>query len=509
MSAQGNTSSKHVVIVTAPQQGHLIPVIELGVQLVRLNGCRVSVVVSKAAAESATKRHLVPAQYTQHLTLVPVDDGFEITEDGVPDPQRMLKTIQLFIAPYDKLARVIRTRNDLPGHKASDRDEQICPLPPHRVDHIVAELFASSCIEHIRSLGVPYSGFVPSSASANLFMLKALEGARDTATAAATAAGPPIDPPAGPPSPEMPKMHPDIAKFLGRSIALIFSCPRVLYNTYEGMEGGAMESLRKHPMTRNSTLYTVGPLSLCGREPVTDATTTVTAPKTGKTTEPVSPIAQYALSWLDKQHAAGRPVVYISHGSVAQLTSEQVVQLAQALDKLKDRVSFVWAMCVGQQAHLPASAGVDFDIFNDAATHVARQDATVLVMGWAPQFTILEHPATRAFVSHCGWNSTIEALGFGMPIVAWPMFAEQHANAAMVASPEVQIGVVVPGTAVAGGRLVPCDEIVATVQQVLGAAGQESTYYKNARRLGQLAHDAVKLDSGSTIKNLCAFLHDA
>ncbi|KAJ0088975.1 hypothetical protein Patl1_33201 [Pistacia atlantica] len=51
------------------------------------------------------------------------------------------------------------------------------------------------------------------------------------------------------------------------------------------------------------------------------------------------------------------------------------------------------------------------------------------VIGWAPQVSILAHKAIRGFVSHCGWNSTLESIWFGVPIATWPMYAEQQFNA--------------------------------------------------------------------------------
>uniref|UniRef100_A0A7N0RGB9 UDP-glycosyltransferases domain-containing protein n=1 Tax=Kalanchoe fedtschenkoi TaxID=63787 RepID=A0A7N0RGB9_KALFE len=59
---------------------------------------------------------------------------------------------------------------------------------------------------------------------------------------------------------------------------------------------------------------------------------------------------------------------------------------------------------------------------------LTRIGARGLVCGWAPQAEILAHRAIRGFVSHCGWNSILEALWFGVPIAAWPMYAEQKAN---------------------------------------------------------------------------------
>ncbi|GAV72730.1 UDPGT domain-containing protein [Cephalotus follicularis] len=56
------------------------------------------------------------------------------------------------------------------------------------------------------------------------------------------------------------------------------------------------------------------------------------------------------------------------------------------------------------------------------------KDRGFVVKSWAPQVKVLNHDSVGGFVSHCGWNSTIEAVCGGVPIVAWPLFAEQHVN---------------------------------------------------------------------------------
>ncbi|KAL7748518.1 hypothetical protein RI367_006213 [Sorochytrium milnesiophthora] len=62
----------------------------------------------------------------------------------------------------------------------------------------------------------------------------------------------------------------------------------------------------------------------------------------------------------------------------------------------------------------------------------------------------------------------------------------------MIASPEVHIGVVVPGTSLVGGRIVPADEIVDAVSQAIGTDGKETIYRQNARRLGKTARSSMK-----------------
>nr|DAD20990.1 TPA_asm: hypothetical protein HUJ06_022453 [Nelumbo nucifera] len=54
--------------------------------------------------------------------------------------------------------------------------------------------------------------------------------------------------------------------------------------------------------------------------------------------------------------------------------------------------------------------------------------AGLVVKSWAPQVAVLNRESVGGFVSHCGWNSVLEAVVAGVPILAWPLYAEQHMN---------------------------------------------------------------------------------
>ncbi|KAL2329892.1 hypothetical protein Fmac_017473 [Flemingia macrophylla] len=118
------------------------------------------------------------------------------------------------------------------------------------------------------------------------------------------------------------------------------------------------------------------------------------------------------LEWLDQQPP--RSVIYVSFGSMVSLKPNQFKELALALDLLER--PFIWIVRKGN--------GLEE---NNEYPHEFKGSQGKIV-GWAPQKKILCHPATACFISHCGWNSTMEGVFYGVPFLCWPFCSDQLMN---------------------------------------------------------------------------------
>jgi hypothetical protein len=91
-------------------------------------------------------------------------------------------------------------------------------------------------------------------------------------------------------------------------------------------------------------------------------------------------------------------------------------------------------------------------------------DRGLIIRGWAPQLLILSHASTGGFLSHCGWNSTAEAIGRGVPFLAWPIRGDQHYNATLVVR-HLKVGYKVAEDL---SEMVKKEDIVKGVERLMG-----------------------------------------
>ncbi|PPD80491.1 hypothetical protein GOBAR_DD22594 [Gossypium barbadense] len=126
-----------------------------------------------------------------------------------------------------------------------------------------------------------------------------------------------------------------------------------------------------------------------------------------------------------------------------------------------------------------------------------------MVVPWCSQVEVLSHPSLGCFVTHCGWNSTLESLVTGVPVVAFPQWTDQGTSAKLIED------VWGTGVRVSGNEegIVERDEIVRCLDLVMGDDEKGMEVKKNVEKWKGLARE-VAMKGGSMDMNLKAFVDD-
>ncbi|XP_059636261.1 flavonol 3-O-glucosyltransferase F3GT2-like [Cornus florida] len=135
------------------------------------------------------------------------------------------------------------------------------------------------------------------------------------------------------------------------------------------------------------------------------------------------------LLWLDGHKTAS--VAYISFGTITTPPQNELVALSEALEA--SGVPFLFSLRDNSRHLLP-----------EGFLERTRKSTTGKVVSWAPQLQVLEHTSVGAFVTHCGWNSILEGITSGVPMICRPFFGDQKLNSGMVEN-VWQIGVRIEG----------------------------------------------------------------
>lgn len=181
-----------------------------------------------------------------------------------------------------------------------------------------------------------------------------------------------------------------------------------IVNTFESFEPRAVKAISDGICVPNSLtppLYCVGPLIVSNDR---------------------TPHEHECLRWLDLQPS--QSVVFLCFGSMGLFSKEQLMDMAVGLENSGHR--FLWVVrnppMDGDQMKLPSEP--DLDVLLPKGFVDRTKDRGLVLKSWAPQVAILSHDSVGGFVTHCGWNSTLEAVCAGVPMVAWPLYAEQRMN---------------------------------------------------------------------------------
>ncbi|XWS74028.1 hypothetical protein CRYUN_Cryun02cG0180400 [Craigia yunnanensis] len=192
------------------------------------------------------------------------------------------------------------------------------------------------------------------------------------------------------------------------------------------------------------------------------------------------------MTWLDDQPQSS--VVFLCFGSMGSYGAPQVKEVALGLEQSGYR--FLWSLRMPPPPQDDATGIINYKNPEDILPEgfMERIQGRGMICGWAPQVEVLAHKAIGGFVSHCGWNSILESLWFGVPIVTWPMYAEQQLNAFKMVK---ELGLAVEmrlDYRTETSDLVMADEIEKAVRLVMDGG---SEVRKKVKEMAEMARKAV------------------
>lgn len=245
----------------------------------------------------------------------------------------------------------------------------------------------------------------------------------------------------------------------------------VLVNSFHGLEP---EFAEHYKTSLGGRAWLVGPVSPCA----------------------VNEHSSGHLAWLESKKPGS--VLYVCFGSQARFTASQLGELATGL--MASKHHFIWVV----RKDSP-------EIWLERENGLMNTQGLV-IRGWAPQVQILSHGSVGGFLTHCGWNSVLEGVSAGKPMVTWPVFGDQPFNEKLIVD-ELKIGVRV-GVEIGeneaeevAARVVKGEDIATAVERVMADGEEAAAMRRRAKELGEEARAAVR-EGGSSWMDMNRLIKD-
>ncbi|CAN1847042.1 UDP-glycosyltransferase 88B1 [Linum perenne] len=183
----------------------------------------------------------------------------------------------------------------------------------------------------------------------------------------------------------------------------------IIANTFESLELSAFKAISEGKCTPSKSpppIYCIGPI-----------------------VEEKGEVKQHAcLTWLDSQPKGS--VVFLCFGSMGVFSRAQITEIAIGLERSGAR--FLWVVRSpapgGETGGRMTTDEEDLDPILPEGFLERTEEKGLVVKSWAPQMEVLNHESVGGFVTHCGWNSVLESVCAGVPMLGWPIYAEQKMN---------------------------------------------------------------------------------
>ncbi|KAJ4711921.1 Glycosyltransferase [Melia azedarach] len=452
-------SPYHVAMVPTPGMGHLIPMVELAKRLVLQHNFLVTFIISSDGSPMEPQRQVLRSlpNSISAVFLPPV--SFEDLPDDVKIETRITLSLTRSISSLRETLKVLTEST--------------------RLVALVVDLFGTEVFIVAKEFGIlPYMFFLSTAmVLSSVFYLPELDQKypceyRDLPE--------PIQLPGCVPIHGHDLMDPvqdrknEAYKWTFHLAKQYPLAAGIMVNSFMDLEAGAFNALMESKPGLRPPVYPVGPLIQTG--------------STGN---------HECLKWLDDQPSGS--VVFVCFGSGGTLSHEQLNELALGLEMSGQR--FLW---VARSPHEKAANAAYFSVksmkdpfdFLPEGFLDRTKGVGLVLTSWAPQIQVLSHSSTGGFLSHCGWNSVLESIVHGVPIIAWPLYAEQKMNAVLLTDGlKVSLRVKVNENGLVGR-----EDIAKYARELI--EGEEGKLLRNKMRvLKDGAADALS-QHGSSIKSL-------
>ncbi|KAM0943076.1 putative UDP-glucuronosyl/UDP-glucosyltransferase, UDP-glycosyltransferase family [Dioscorea sansibarensis] len=451
MAFSSNQPPPHIAIIPSAGMGHLTPLLRLATALAD-QGCHVSLAVIHPMVSNAESNYMTsflssfPSIHPIHVNVAPLT--------GPGDP---------FFLQFEAIRQSPRLL--LPLLNSSS---------PSITSFIIDVTLASTFLPAITPTGISTYIFFTSSASMLAFCsyFPIHIANKTTATIGdVEVPGVRVVPKASVPVALHEPEELFTVQFLENARALV-QADGVLVNTFEALEPKALMALNDSVVVPGfPPVIAIGPLN----QPLLKE--------------------KVVFTWLDEQ--AERSVVYVSFGSRTAMSVEQIRELGIGLER--SGVKFLWVIKTKKVDKEEEQVDLKQVLGEELAERIRERGSTV-VHGWVEQEEILKHGAVGGFLSHCGWNSVIEAALHGVPVLAWPQLGDQRLNAEVVRRSGLGIWVE-EWSWVDEGKVVKGEEIAERMKELMESPAVRSS----AARVAAEAMKAVG-DGGSPENRLAEFI---
>ncbi|MFS7969211.1 putative UDP-glucuronosyl/UDP-glucosyltransferase, UDP-glycosyltransferase family [Helianthus anomalus] len=448
-----------VVLYPSPGMGHLISMVELG-KLITKHHPSFSIVVLTLIPSFNTG---TTAAYVRQISATFPAITFHHLPDIPLDPL-------LFPSMEAIIFELIRRSNPNVDHALHSISSK------SKITAFVIDTFCSPAMSLAENIYVPVYYFFTSGACclAQLLYMPTIhktttESFKDMHTLIHSPGLPPI-PSSDMILPLLDRTSPDYSDFL-RKCDQLPKAAGIIINTFDSLEPKAIKAINDGvcvPDLPTPPIYCVGPLIASGGDG-----------------------SHECLSWLDLQPSGS--VVYLCFGSLGVFSSEQLKEIAKGLEM--SGVRFLWVVRSPpsnkkEDQFLPPPEP-DLDVLLPEGFLERTKDRGLVVKKWAPQVAVLNHKSVGGFVTHCGWNSVLEAVCAGVPMVAWPLYAEQKFNKVVLRD---EMKLVLPMDESEGG-LVTAMEVEKQVRQLM--EGEEGKVVREVAK-GRKEEAAMAVSDGGS-----------